>query len=172
MSVFRCIALAVALITSSASWGWGQTGHRITGEIAQSRISGKTTAELEMILGKQGLAEMTTWPDEQRSNPQPFWQNDANPWHYVTLPTGQQPSELVSPAEGDALPALYVLRQLCVTVKNHAMKERLPCGLSSTLSGTFTNRFTSATEPTAAAMTWKLCGLVSNQICTAFGMAK
>ena len=106
MSAFRCIVLSFALVTSSASWGWGQTGHRITGEIAQSRINGKTAAELEIILGKQGLAEMTTWADEQRSNPQPFWQKDANPWHYVTLSGGKKPSELVSPAEGDALTAL------------------------------------------------------------------
>ena len=106
MSVFRFIVLTVALATSSASWGWGQTGHRITGEIAQSRINGKTAAEIELILGKQGLAAMSTWPDEQRSNPQPFWQKDANPWHYVTLPGGKQPSELVSPTEGDALTAL------------------------------------------------------------------
>ena len=106
MSAFRYIILSVVLVTSSASWGWGQTGHRITGEIAQSRISGKTAAEIEMILGKQDLAEMTTWPDEQRSNPEPFWQKEANPWHYVTLPSGNQLSGLVSPAEGDALTAL------------------------------------------------------------------
>lgn len=104
--MFRSIVMSLALLTSSASWGWGQTGHRITGEIAQSRISGKTAAEVELILGKQGLAEMSTWPDEQRSNPQPFWQKDANPWHYVTLPGGKQPSELVSPTEGDALTTL------------------------------------------------------------------
>ena len=87
--------MSVALVTSSASWGWGQTGHRITGEIAQSQIGGKTAAELEMTLGKQSLAEMTTWPDEQRSNPEPFWQKEANPWHYVTLPGGKKASELV-----------------------------------------------------------------------------
>ena len=106
MSAFRIIVLSLALVSSSASWGWGQTGHRITGEIAQSRINGKTTAELEMILGREGLAEMATWPDEQRSNPQVFWQKDANPWHYVTLPSGKEPGELVSPSEGDALTAL------------------------------------------------------------------
>ena len=106
MSALRCIVMSVALVTSSASWSWGQTGHRITGEIAQSRINGKTAAEIEMILGKDGLAEMATWPDDQRSNPEPFWQKDANPWHYVTLPGGKRPSELVSPTEGDALTAL------------------------------------------------------------------
>ena len=95
MSAFRSIVMSVALVTSSASWGWGQTGHRITGEIAQSQIGGKTAAELEMTLGKQSLAEMTTWPDEQRSNPEPFWQKEANPWHYVTLPGGKKASELV-----------------------------------------------------------------------------
>jgi S1/P1 Nuclease len=106
MSLLRGLVLTFSLAASSPSWGWGNTGHRICGEIAQSRISGKTAAEIEMILGKQGLAEMATWPDEQRSNPESFWQKDANPWHYVTLPDGKQPSEMVSPAEGDALTAL------------------------------------------------------------------
>ena len=106
MSVLRCLVLTASLLVASPSWGWGQTGHRITGELAQLQINGKTAAEIELIVGNQGLAEMSTWPDEQRSNPQPFWQKDANPWHYVTLPASQQPSELVSPAEGDALTAL------------------------------------------------------------------
>ena len=59
-----------------------------------------------MIFGKQGIAEMSTWSDEQRSNPQAVWQKNANPWHYVTLPSGKQANELASSAEGDALTAL------------------------------------------------------------------
>ena len=153
MSVFRCIALAVALITSSASWGWGQTGHRITGEIAQSRINGKTAAELEMLLGTQGIAEMTTWADEQRSNPEPFWQKDANPWHYVTLPGGKQPSELVSPTEGDALTAFERFAAVVRDRKNRATKGLLLYVSSSTLLVTCINRCTWATELTGAVMT-------------------
>lgn len=106
MIAFRCLVLSISLITSSASWAWGQTGHRITAEIAQARINGKTSAEIELILGRQGLAETATWPDDQRSNPEPFWQKEASPWHYVTLPDGQQPTDMVSPPEGDASTAL------------------------------------------------------------------
>lgn len=106
MSLLRCFILTVSLMSSSASWAWGPTGHRITGEIAQSRINGKTASEIELVLGKQGLAEMATWPDEQRSNPEPFWQKEASPWHYVTLPAGKQPVDMVTPAEGDASSAL------------------------------------------------------------------
>ena len=49
MSSLRCLLLTASLVFSSPLWGWGQTGQRITGELAQSRINGKTTAELEMI---------------------------------------------------------------------------------------------------------------------------
>ena len=153
MSAFRFIVVSVALITSSASWGWGQTGHRVTGEIAQSRINGKTAAEIEMILGKQGLAEMTTWPDEQRSNSELFWQKDANPWHYVTLPSGKQPSELVSPTEGDALTALERFAAVVRDRKNRATKGLLLYVSSSTLLVTCINRCTWATELTGAVMT-------------------
>ncbi|RJY10392.1 S1/P1 Nuclease [Aurantiacibacter aquimixticola] len=85
---------------------WGPTGHRVTAEIAQDNVSGKTRAEIAGILGTEGLPEGSTWPDEQRSNPAPFWQDTAGPFHYVTLPVGREVHQLVHPPEGDALSAL------------------------------------------------------------------
>lgn len=98
------IALAVAM--PAPAHAWGQLGHRVIGELADARISGKTRAEIALILGEEDLAEASTWPDEQRSNPAPFWQKEADPFHYVTVPQGMTYAEVGAPADGDALSAL------------------------------------------------------------------
>jgi hypothetical protein len=85
---------------------WGQNGHRIIGAVADERISGKTRAEIELILGEEDLAQASTWADEQRSNPATFWQTEAGPYHYVTVPQGKRYAEVGAPPEGDALTAL------------------------------------------------------------------
>ncbi len=85
---------------------WGPTGHRVSAQIAEDNISGRTRAEITAILGPEGLPEASTWPDEERSNPAPFWQEEAGPFHYVTLPSGSSVDALVHPPEGDALTAL------------------------------------------------------------------
>lgn len=98
--------IAVAIATPIPAHAWGQLGHRVVGELAEERVSGKTRAEIALILGEESLAEASTWADEQRSNPAPFWQEEADPFHYVTVPEGKTYAEIGAPADGDALSAL------------------------------------------------------------------
>lgn len=100
------LAATAAICLPSPAAAWGQLGHRVIGELADERISGRTRAEIELILGEEGLAQSSTWADEQRSNPAEFWQDDAGPYHYVTVPAGQIYDDVGPPEEGDALSAL------------------------------------------------------------------
>lgn len=100
-----CLALATSAIMASPAMAWGPIGHRITAKIAQDNVSGRTRAEIERILAHEELPEAATWPDEERSNPDPFWK-EAGPWHYITLPPGAGVDALQHPAEGDAETAL------------------------------------------------------------------
>lgn len=101
------VAVSTAgLAAASPAFAWGPIGHRVSAEIAERNISGKTRAEIAGIMGAETLADASTWPDDERSNPDPFWQSEASPWHYVTLPEGKHAAELVHPAEGDAATAL------------------------------------------------------------------
>lgn len=109
------LASVVLALNSTSAAAWGQNGHRIIGAIAQDKINGKTAAEIELILGVENLAEASTWADEERSNPAAFWQNEAGPYHYVTVPRGKTYSEIGPPVEGDALSAL---RKFSETVRN------------------------------------------------------
>ena len=106
--MFRLAAFALCAsfaAAASPAGAWGPIGHRVSAELAERNISGRTRAHVEEILGHEGLAEASTWPDEERSNPEPFW-DEASPWHYVTLPPGTPAAQLQHPAEGDAVTAL------------------------------------------------------------------
>ncbi len=98
-------ALLLALAPAPAL-AWGKLGHRVTGQIAEAHIGKGTKAAIVSILGAEDLAEASTWPDDMRSSPEPFWQKTASPWHYVTVPAGKHYHEVGAPPEGDAFTAL------------------------------------------------------------------
>ena len=100
---FLLAAAAAALLTPSPALAWGKTGHRVVAAIADTQLSGLARAHVKELLGVESLDEAANWPDEMKSNPAPFWQKTASPWHYVTL------NGIIydhAPPEGDALEAL------------------------------------------------------------------
>ena len=65
---------------------WGQTGHRVVGEIASQNLSKKAKRNLEKLLGAEGLAMISTFADEIKSDKK----YDAySPWHYVNFNEGE-----------------------------------------------------------------------------------
>ena len=100
------LALLIALAPAPAG-AWGKTGHRVIGAIAARLVARHTRHEVRRILGVEGIAEASTWPDFERSNPDPFWQKEAGPFHYVTVPAGRTYAEVGPPPEGDAVTALH-----------------------------------------------------------------
>ncbi len=86
-------------------WGWGQTGHRVVGRIAESRLTERAALAVDRILQGQSLAEVANWSDEIRS--EPAW-DCAAPFHYVTVREGATYPESGVPPGGDAIgAALY-----------------------------------------------------------------
>ena len=57
------ILTGLALSISIASFGWGQTGHRAIGKIAESHLTEKAKKALSEIMGNESLAEASTWMD-------------------------------------------------------------------------------------------------------------
>ncbi|HEY0414253.1 MAG TPA: S1/P1 nuclease [Allosphingosinicella sp.] len=107
------IALAAAFAAASLGFGaapalaWGKTGHRVAAKIADDGLSAVARAHVRQLLGTESLDEAATWPDDMRSDPDPFWQKTATPWHYVTVPGTDYD---VAPPEGDAVTALRQFR--------------------------------------------------------------
>jgi len=102
------VALGTLLATgvTSPAFGWGQTGHRVTGAIAQQYLSPLSQAAMMELLPNSSLAQASTHADEMRSDPSEFWQKTAGPWHYVSVPEGKTYVEVGAPDEGDAVTAL------------------------------------------------------------------
>ena len=82
------IAAAFLLCNLSfASEGdWGKTGHRATGEIAEQYLSKKAKKAIEELLDGQGLALVSTFGDDIKSDDD---YRKYGPWHYVNLEAGE-----------------------------------------------------------------------------------
>ena len=64
--------VSTTLLSSSPALGWGQTGHRVTGAIAEKYLSPLSQAALKDLLPRGSLAQASTYADEMRSDPSTF----------------------------------------------------------------------------------------------------
>src|SRR6478736_2979822 len=85
---------------SATAFGWGQTGHRATGYVAEKYLSKKAKKELDRILKGQSLAMVSTWMDDIRSDSTYDYASD---WHWVTVQDGQTYGESVKNPKGDVI---------------------------------------------------------------------
>jgi hypothetical protein len=120
--VILAAAAAATCLLPSPALAWGKTGHRASAAVADTHLSGLVRAHVREILGVETLAEAANWPDEMRSNPDPFWQKTANPWHYVTLGGFEYDR---APPEGDALEALRFFTRMLRDPRTNAAHRQL-----------------------------------------------
>ena len=73
-AVFTCALIGQAL-------AWGQEGHSIIAEIAQTRLSPAAAQMVQKILKGRSLASIASWADDDR-NTHPATEN----WHFVDIP--------------------------------------------------------------------------------------
>lgn len=101
------IAISIVLILFSfKAYCWGQTGHRVTGQIAELYLTVEAKLAIAKLLGNEDLAEISTYADEMRSNQSEYWQKTSTPWHYVNVHKGKSYEQEGAPPEGDAVTAL------------------------------------------------------------------
>lgn len=111
----RAVVALLGLLVVMPAHAWGPLGHRISGDIAQRHLTPAAQSAVKQILGAEDLAEASTWADDMRSSPEPFWQKTAGPFHYVTIPDGKAYGDVGAPVEGDALTAL---KQFAATLRD------------------------------------------------------
>lgn len=97
------LGTVLLLAVCGSAFGWGQTGHRIVGRIAEMHAAPRTAEALAHLLGPDSLAEVSTWADQIKSDP--AWQH-ADPWHYVNIPDGARYDTARKNPRGDVLTAL------------------------------------------------------------------
>jgi hypothetical protein len=98
--------LGILLLTSSSASPWGAIGHRIVGRIAEQHLSSEARQHIQALLGPESLAQVSTWPDEIRSDP--AW-NHADPWHYVSIADDETYETAPKNPAGDVVEALQRL---------------------------------------------------------------
>lgn len=119
------LALLCCALPAGPAFAWGQTGHRVTGAIAEDYLSGVARANIRLLLGTETLAQAATWPDDMRSDSAEFWQKTASPWHFVTVPAGSTHAVAGAPPEGDGVTALARFAQVLRDPNASAQDKRL-----------------------------------------------
>jgi hypothetical protein len=92
MKYFRPVLFSLLLVIlsfPSFAW-WGQTGHRIIGEIAESYLTKKARKAIREILGSETLAMASNWADFVKSDSS-F--NYLSTWHYINVKQGLSKTE-------------------------------------------------------------------------------
>lgn len=103
MGMRKGTSVFVLLLVTFSVFGWGDTGHRVTGCVAEQYLSKKARKALERILGGQSLAMASTWMDDVRSDP--AYKRMAD-WHWVTIPYGQTYEASSKNPHGDIIETL------------------------------------------------------------------
>lgn len=88
---------------SFPSFGWGLTGHRAIGLIAQQHLTKKTKRKLREILKHESLAVASVWMDEVKSDSA---YNHMTDWHWVTIGDGKTYAEMEKNPNGDVIQTL------------------------------------------------------------------
>lgn len=99
----RLLVTILLSALSFLSFGWGATGHRATGYIADKYLNKKAKKAIERILNGQSLAIASTWMDEIRSD---STYNYTADWHWVTIPDGMTYEQAEKNPKGDIIESI------------------------------------------------------------------
>ena len=77
----------IIMLTATLLFGWGKTGHRVIGKIAEENLTPEAKEKITELFGHSDLARIANWADEIKSDPD--WKH-ANSWHYCTILEGQE----------------------------------------------------------------------------------
>lgn len=99
----QTIFVFVLLLFMDGARAWGPIGHRIVGQIAEDNLTPKSKKAVKQLLGDQSLAQVSTWADIIRSDPN--WAH-AKPWHFVDIPDGENYNTIPKDPKGDIVVAI------------------------------------------------------------------
>jgi hypothetical protein len=88
---------------------WGQTGHRVVGEIAAQNLTSKAKRNIEKILGPEGLAMVSTFADEIKSD---RTYDSYRTWHYVNFKDGESYEDSEKNPYGDLITGIAKCKQV------------------------------------------------------------
>ncbi|MBG6128725.1 hypothetical protein IWQ47_000584 [Aquimarina sp. EL_43] len=103
------VLFIISLSGFSADYDWGKTGHRATGQIADSYLTKKARRNIAKLLNGQSLALVSTFADEIKSDKK---YRGYSPWHYVNFPFDKKYGEEEPSEYGDLVKGINT----CISV--------------------------------------------------------
>jgi len=116
----KLILLLFGCLLMVDGFGWGATGHRATGLIAEQYLNAKAKKRIRQILGQESLAMVSTWMDEIRSD---STYNYATDWHWTTIPDGGSYEEVESNPDGKVVMMIEKFTKELKSGKISAMQQ-------------------------------------------------
>ena len=83
MKKFSVIVCVIAL--PMMVFAWGQTGHRVIGELAQMQLTKKTAKKVTAVLSNSTVAMESNWGDFIKSD---TTYREYSKWHYTNIEAG------------------------------------------------------------------------------------
>ncbi len=77
----------IIMLTATLVLGWGKTGHRVIGKIAEENLTPEAREQITQLMGHADLARISNWADEIKSDPK--WDH-SHDWHYCTILEGKE----------------------------------------------------------------------------------
>lgn len=99
----QTILVFVLLLFTDGARAWGPIGHRIVGQIAEDNLTPQSKKSIKLLLGDQTLAQVSTWADMIRSDPN--WAQ-AKPWHFVDIADSENYNTAPKDPNGDVVVAI------------------------------------------------------------------
>ena len=99
----RYLSLLFAVVFSLNVFGWGQTGHRVVGKIAENHLSEKAKKAIAELMDCESLAYASTFMDEIKSD-DAF--DHTHDWHWVTIPDEGNYNSSEKNPDGDVVEAI------------------------------------------------------------------
>lgn len=100
---------------------WGQTGHRVIGEIAQENLTKKAKRNIVKLLGKEGLAMLAMYADEIKSDRK---YNKFSPWHYVNFKEGETYETSKKNPQGDLIQGIKKCKEI-ISDSNASKEDKI-----------------------------------------------
>ncbi|MGB3181988.1 MAG: S1/P1 nuclease [Cyclobacteriaceae bacterium] len=115
------ILSVLLLFASCNAFGWGTTGHRVVGYIAQQYVSEEAARRIEQVLGPESMAMGANWMDAIRSDSA---YDHTHDWHWVTVPEGETYQSADKNPHGDVIEAIERITALLKASDLTPEKER------------------------------------------------
>ncbi len=116
--IFLVISFIFQQNIAAKSPEWGVTGHRTIGEIAEKHLSKKAKKQIENLLQGQGLAIVSTFGDEIKSDDK---YDKYYTWHFVNFPFDTKYEQSEKDKRGDIVMGI---EQCINNLKNPGTSEK------------------------------------------------